>query len=141
MQKESSVIRNTALSYAGQAYALLVGILIMPFYLSHLGAEAYGLIGFFAVMQAWLQLLDAGLSPSLVRAPSAADRRRPNRPAALEGSPLQCVDPEPVGETPAPRGRGGSGQQDGAHRLGRDGAGAELSAGGPGIGAESRLTL
>lgn len=68
MQKESSVIRNTALSYAGQAYALLVGILIMPFYLSHLGAEAYGLIGFFAVMQAWLQLLDAGLSPSLVRA-------------------------------------------------------------------------
>ncbi|WP_268797012.1 lipopolysaccharide biosynthesis protein [Pseudomonas huanghezhanensis] len=63
-----SVVRNTALSYAGQAYALLVGILIMPFYLGHLGAEAYGLIGFFAVIQAWLQLLDAGLSPSLVRA-------------------------------------------------------------------------
>jgi O-antigen/teichoic acid export membrane protein len=68
------------LSYAGQAYALLVGILIMPFYLGHLGAEAYGLIGFFSVMQAWLQLLDAGLSPSLVRAvahqqgTAAADR-------------------------------------------------------------------
>ena len=68
MQKSRSVIRNTALNYAGQAYVLLVGILIMPFYLGHLGAEAYGLIGFFAVMQAWLQLLDAGLSPSLVRA-------------------------------------------------------------------------
>jgi O-antigen/teichoic acid export membrane protein len=68
MHKKSSVIRNTALSYAGQAYVLLVGILIMPFYLGHLGAEAYGLIGFFAVMQAWLQLLDAGMSPSLVRA-------------------------------------------------------------------------
>jgi O-antigen/teichoic acid export membrane protein len=68
MQKKLSVIRNTTLSYAGQAYALLVGILIMPFYLGHLGAEAYGLIGFFSVMQAWLQLLDAGLSPSLVRA-------------------------------------------------------------------------
>ncbi|MGV6394390.1 lipopolysaccharide biosynthesis protein [Pseudomonas caspiana] len=68
MHKNSSVIRNTALSYAGQAYVLLVGILIMPFYLGHLGAEAYGLIGFFAVMQAWLQLLDAGMSPSLVRA-------------------------------------------------------------------------
>ena len=68
MQTRRSVIRNTALSYAGQAYALLVGILIMPFYLGHLGAEAYGLIGFFSVMQAWLQLLDAGLSPSLVRA-------------------------------------------------------------------------
>ncbi|MFJ3470073.1 lipopolysaccharide biosynthesis protein [Pseudomonas sp. NPDC090203] len=68
MQNRRSVIRNTALSYAGQAYALLVGILIMPFYLGHMGAEAYGLIGFFSVLQAWLQLLDAGLSPSLVRA-------------------------------------------------------------------------
>ncbi|MET0611545.1 MAG: oligosaccharide flippase family protein, partial [Pseudomonas caspiana] len=68
MAKSRSVIRNTALNYAGQAYVLLVGILIMPFYLGHLGAEAYGLIGFFAVMQAWLLLLDAGLSPALVRA-------------------------------------------------------------------------
>jgi O-antigen/teichoic acid export membrane protein len=68
MHTKASVIRNTALNYLGQAYVLLVGILIMPFYLVHLGAEAYGLIGFFAVLQAWLQLLDAGLSPSLVRA-------------------------------------------------------------------------
>lgn len=68
MQSKVSVIRSTALNYLGQAYVLLIGILIMPFYLVHLGAEAYGLIGFFAVLQAWLQLLDAGLSPSLVRA-------------------------------------------------------------------------
>nr|WP_152529084.1 oligosaccharide flippase family protein [Stutzerimonas azotifigens] len=61
------MVRNTGLSYLGQAYALLVGIVVLPFYLGHLGAEAYGLIGFFAVMQAWLQVLDAGLSPSLVR--------------------------------------------------------------------------
>lgn len=65
--RKLSMIRNTGLSYAGQAYAMLIGILILPFYLGHLGAEAYGLIGFFAVMQVWLQLLDAGLSPSLVR--------------------------------------------------------------------------
>ncbi|OCX92940.1 MAG: polysaccharide biosynthesis protein [Pseudomonas sp. K35] len=65
--KRSSVIRNTSLNYLGQAYAVLVGILILPFYLKHLGAEAYGLIGFFAVLQAWLQLLDAGMSPALVR--------------------------------------------------------------------------
>ncbi|MCQ4314698.1 lipopolysaccharide biosynthesis protein [Stutzerimonas zhaodongensis] len=65
--RKVSMIRNTGLSYAGQAYAMLIGILILPFYLGHLGAEAYGLIGFFAVMQVWLQLLDAGLSPSLVR--------------------------------------------------------------------------
>ena len=65
--KRLSVIRNTGLNYLGQAYALLIGILILPFYLGHLGAEAYGLIGFFAVLQAWLQLLDAGISPALVR--------------------------------------------------------------------------
>ncbi|MFS4426638.1 oligosaccharide flippase family protein [Stutzerimonas stutzeri] len=65
--KRLSVIRNTSLNYLGQAYALLVGIMILPFYLKHLGAEAYGLIGFFAVLQAWLQLLDAGMSPALVR--------------------------------------------------------------------------
>ncbi|KIQ35180.1 MULTISPECIES: lipopolysaccharide biosynthesis protein [Pseudomonas] len=68
MSSKRSVIRNTALNYVGQAYVLLVGILILPFYLGHLGAEVYGLIGFFTVLQAWLQLLDAGLSPSLVRA-------------------------------------------------------------------------
>jgi len=65
--KRLSVIRNTSLNYLGQAYALLIGILILPFYLRHLGAEAYGLIGFFAVLQAWLQLLDAGMSPALIR--------------------------------------------------------------------------
>jgi O-antigen/teichoic acid export membrane protein len=67
MSKKLSVVQNTLLSYAGQAYTLLVGILIMPFYLGHLGAEVYGLIGFYAVLQAWLMLLDVGLSPSLVR--------------------------------------------------------------------------
>ena len=62
-----SVVHNTTISYLGQAYALLVGILIMPFYLRHLGAEVYGVIGFYTVLQAWLTLLDAGMSPSLVR--------------------------------------------------------------------------
>jgi len=65
--KKLSVVHNTTISYLGQAYTLLVGILIMPFYLGHLGAETYGLIGFYAVLQAWLTLLDAGMSPSLVR--------------------------------------------------------------------------
>lgn len=62
-----SMVRNTLLNYAGQAYAIVIGILIQPFYLGHLGAEAYGLIGFFAVLQSWLLLLDVGLSPALVR--------------------------------------------------------------------------
>ncbi len=39
----------------------------MPLYLRYLGAEAYGLVGFFTLMQAWLYLLDMGLSPTLGR--------------------------------------------------------------------------
>ncbi len=79
--KKRSVVHNTTISYLGQAYALLVGILIMPFYLGHLGAEVYGVIGFYAVLQTWLQLLDVGMSPSLVREiahhqGSAQDKRR-----------------------------------------------------------------
>ena len=66
-KRSLSMIRNTLLNYAGQAYAIVIGILIQPFYLGHLGAEAYGLIGFFAVLQSWLLLLDVGLSPALVR--------------------------------------------------------------------------
>lgn len=61
------MLKNTGLSYLGQIYVMLAGILIMPFYLRHMGAEAYGLIGFFTAMQAWLYLLDAGLSPALAR--------------------------------------------------------------------------
>lgn len=67
MTKRRSMFQNTTLNYVGQAYTLLIGILIMPFYLNHLGAEVYGLIGFYTVLQTWLQLLDVGLSPSLVR--------------------------------------------------------------------------
>ncbi|MCI3946243.1 polysaccharide biosynthesis protein [Pseudomonas syringae] len=81
---QRSVLRNTLLNYVGQAYVLLIGILIMPFYLGHLGAEAYGLIGFFTLLQAWLQLLDAGLSPSLVRA-VAHQRGIPVREQSLGG--------------------------------------------------------
>lgn len=60
-----SIKKNTIANYLGQAYTTLIGIVFLPFYLHYLGAEAYGLVGFFAVMQAWLQLLDMGLSPTL----------------------------------------------------------------------------
>jgi O-antigen/teichoic acid export membrane protein len=45
----------------------LAGVLMMPFYLRRMGAESYGLIGFFTLMNAWFQLLDAGLSLTLAR--------------------------------------------------------------------------
>ncbi len=46
---------------------IIIGIVMVPFYLQYLGAEAYGLVGFFALMQSWMVLLDIGLSPTLSR--------------------------------------------------------------------------
>jgi O-antigen/teichoic acid export membrane protein len=58
---------NTITNYIGQGYTIAVAIIITPFYLQYLGAEAYGLVGFFMVMQNWLNLLDMGLSTTLGR--------------------------------------------------------------------------
>ena len=63
----SSLKRNVLFNFVGQFYIAFVGILILPLYLKHLGAEAYGLIGFFTLLQSWMQLLDLGITPTLGR--------------------------------------------------------------------------
>lgn len=40
---------------------------MMPMYIKYMGAEAYGLVGFYIMMQAWMQLLDMGMTPTLIR--------------------------------------------------------------------------
>lgn len=62
-----SLKRNILASYATQIYVTLVGIVILPLYLKYMGAEAYGLVGFFTMLQAWFNLLDLGLSPTVAR--------------------------------------------------------------------------
>jgi len=62
-----NVKRNSIANYIGQSYSILIGLVVTPLYLKYLGAEAYGLVGFFALMQAWLLLLDLGLTPTLAR--------------------------------------------------------------------------
>lgn len=44
-----------------------MGIAFVPLYIKYLGIEAYGLIGVFAILQAWLVLLDMGMTPTLNR--------------------------------------------------------------------------
>ncbi len=63
----ASLRANVVANYASQAYVVLAGIIMMPLYLSRMGSEAYGLIGFFTLMNAWFQILDAGLSLTLAR--------------------------------------------------------------------------
>lgn len=44
-----------------------MGLAFIPLYINYLGIEAYGLIGLFVMLQAWLSLLDMGMTPSLGR--------------------------------------------------------------------------
>ncbi|MBW9393713.1 oligosaccharide flippase family protein [Enterobacter roggenkampii] len=63
----SSVKKNVIFNYFGQIYIALMGILILPLFLNYMGSESYGLIGFFTLLQSWLQLLDLGMSPTMGR--------------------------------------------------------------------------
>nr|WP_298138156.1 oligosaccharide flippase family protein [uncultured Pseudomonas sp.] len=63
----SSLKKNIVFNYIGQLYVAFIGILVLPFYLRFMGAEAYGLIGFFTLLQSWMQLLDMGMTPALSR--------------------------------------------------------------------------
>ena len=46
---------------------MFIGIFMLPFYLKYLGAEAYGLVGFFTMLMSWMVLLDMGLTTTLQR--------------------------------------------------------------------------
>jgi len=62
-----SLRRNVVANYAGQIYTTLIGILLVPLYVRYMGVEAYGLVGFYAMLQGWFMLLDMGLTPTLGR--------------------------------------------------------------------------
>jgi O-antigen/teichoic acid export membrane protein len=62
-----SLKANILATYLSQAYTTLASILILPLYIHYMGAEAYGLVGFFTLLQVWFSLLDMGLSPMLAR--------------------------------------------------------------------------
>lgn len=59
--------RNIISNYIGQIYGTLIGIVMVPLYLKYMGTEAYGLVGFYALVQAWFQLLDMGLTLTIAR--------------------------------------------------------------------------
>jgi O-antigen/teichoic acid export membrane protein len=75
------------LSFAFITHGLVaaIGVVVVPLYLHFMGAEAYGLVGFYVVAQGWLLLLDAGLAPMLARqlAMATADAQRRDDAARL----------------------------------------------------------
>lgn len=62
-----SLRKNILANYLSQFYVTLIGIVMIPVYIRYMGVEAYGLVGFFSMLQAWFMLLDMGLTPTMVR--------------------------------------------------------------------------
>lgn len=73
--------RNITVAMANSVATIVVSLVAMPFYLRFLGIEAYGLIGFYATLQAVSQVLDLGLASTMSRevARSGADERTAGR--------------------------------------------------------------
>jgi O-antigen/teichoic acid export membrane protein len=71
----STVRRNVLANYAGRVYSMSATYLFVPFYVSALGIEAYGVIAFYAVLLAITALADVGLSATFSR--EAAQQKEP----------------------------------------------------------------
>lgn len=62
---------NLIANYAGAGWSALIGIAFLPLYLHFIGAEGYGLVGFFTMLSASLAILDAGLGAVATREAAA----------------------------------------------------------------------
>lgn len=62
-----SLKKNILANYASQAYTALIGIFMVPVYIKYMGSEAYGLVGFFSLLQSIFAILDMGLSHTMSR--------------------------------------------------------------------------
>src|SRR5437867_557514 len=75
-----SLIRsNIVANFVGQGWIALMGFIFVPLYLKFIGAEGYGLVGFFVLLSSTLALLDAGLGVTVTRQTAAyieADKDR-----------------------------------------------------------------
>ncbi len=58
---------NLVANLAGQGWTALMALAFVPLYIRFLGVEAYGFIGFYAMLQAAFQILDLGLSQTMNR--------------------------------------------------------------------------
>jgi len=71
-EKESSQLRvNLIANYLGQGWGALMSLAFVPLYLRFIGAEGYGLVGFFTMLSASLIILDAGLGSAAMRESAA----------------------------------------------------------------------
>jgi O-antigen/teichoic acid export membrane protein len=63
----SGVKLDLLANFSGIGWSALAQIVCVPIFIKFLGIEAFGLLAFYLVLQALLQVLDFGLSPTLTR--------------------------------------------------------------------------
>jgi O-antigen/teichoic acid export membrane protein len=63
----SKLDTNIVANYIGVGFTSLMSVVVVPMYLGILGAEAYGLVGFFMAFQAMVGMLYLGLSTVVSR--------------------------------------------------------------------------
>lgn len=64
-------LRNLASGIGSQVFTVACNFVAVPFLLYRLGVEAYGLVAFYATLQAAFSVLDAGVSPLIIRETAA----------------------------------------------------------------------
>jgi O-antigen/teichoic acid export membrane protein len=67
----SLIRRNIIANFAGQGWVALMGFVFVPLYLKFIGAEGYGLVGFFVLLSSTMALLDGGLGVTATRQTAA----------------------------------------------------------------------
>jgi O-antigen/teichoic acid export membrane protein len=65
--RPSVVVKNTLANYAGNVLTALIAFIFIPVYIRYLGIGSYGIIGFFASLQAFLAFLDLGIGIAINR--------------------------------------------------------------------------
>lgn len=58
---------NAAANYASLAFSMAATVVVLPIYLRLMGAEAFGLVGVFTLLNAAFQVFDAGLAQTFAR--------------------------------------------------------------------------
>lgn len=59
--------KSLVITYSAQIYSTIITLALTPLLISFVGAEGFGLIGFYLILQTWLQIFDAGVSGTLSR--------------------------------------------------------------------------
>ncbi|MFT6915510.1 MAG: O-antigen/teichoic acid export membrane protein [Motiliproteus sp.] len=63
----SLIKKNIIANYLGNAWVSIIGFIFLPLYLFFLGAEAYGLVGFYLVLAGTVILFDLGIGATTTR--------------------------------------------------------------------------